>query len=87
MSGGTTTLVGRATVPNPTDRTGQPRKRQRDYVGSGLWVALCVSALIWSVPFLFMFLTSVKSRADVSQLSTWELPTDWMCQTSVRPST
>jgi raffinose/stachyose/melibiose transport system permease protein len=53
------------------------RKKPRDYVGIGLWVALLISAVAWFVPFAFMFLTSVKSKADINQLPVWSLPTTW----------
>lgn len=61
-------------LPSTTDR----RRRPRDWFGVGLWVALFVTALIWAMPFVFMLLTSVKSKADVSQLATWDLPTQWV---------
>lgn len=55
-----------------------PRRRRRDWVGTGLWVALLVSAVLWSLPFVFMFLTSVKSRADINSLPIWSLPSEWV---------
>ena len=60
-------------------RTKRDRSRvsQRDYVGIGLWAALLISALGWSIPFAIMFFTSVKSPADITQLPPWFLPTDW----------
>lgn len=59
-------------------RVAAPRRRRpRDWPGIALWIALVVSAVIWATPFLFMFLTSVKSKADVTQLPTWALPTTW----------
>jgi raffinose/stachyose/melibiose transport system permease protein len=53
-----------------------PRKR-RDWVGAGLWIALLISAFAWAVPFLFMFLTSVKSGTDIAQQDIWDRPTGW----------
>jgi raffinose/stachyose/melibiose transport system permease protein len=49
-----------------------------DYPTLGLWIALFVTCLLWAVPFLMMFLTSVKSKADITHLSTWDLPTQWL---------
>lgn len=59
----------------PTTRHGH--QGRRDYVGIGLWLALVVSALVWFVPFLLMFLTSVKTKPDINQLPIWSLPTVW----------
>lgn len=50
------------------------RRKPRDWVGIGLWISLAISAIAWAMPFVFMFFTSVKSVADVSQVSTWRLP-------------
>ncbi|WP_369051904.1 carbohydrate ABC transporter permease [Kineococcus terrestris] len=50
------------------------RRVRRDWVGVGLWVALAVSALFWALPFVFMALTSLKSRADINSSPTWALP-------------
>jgi raffinose/stachyose/melibiose transport system permease protein len=68
----TPVAVTQVRTPRPTGRRGR-----RDYVGIGLWLALVISALIWFVPFLLMFLTSVKSKPDLSQLPMWALPTEW----------
>lgn len=62
------------TPPPPALAVVRDRRRPRDWVGVGLWVALAISALAWALPFIFMFLTSVKSKADINQLSTWDLP-------------
>lgn len=51
--------------------------RRRDWGLVGLWIALVIAAIIWIVPFLFMFVTSVKSQADVANLAPWALPTHW----------
>lgn len=59
--------------------TTAPRRRaRRDWANVGLWITLFVSAAIWAVPFVFMFLTSVKSKADIAQTSTWSLPNEWI---------
>jgi raffinose/stachyose/melibiose transport system permease protein len=55
-----------------------PRQRKRDWVKAGLWLSVAVTCTVWAVPFLFMFLTSVKSKPDVARTSTWNLPTEWM---------
>lgn len=75
MSGAIATPV----LPTGADRARPtaPARRPRDYVGIGLWISLVVSAAVWFVPFLLMFLTSVKSKADLNQLSVWHLPSSW----------
>ncbi|PZF56184.1 carbohydrate ABC transporter permease [Curtobacterium sp. MCBD17_034] len=52
-------------------------RRRTDWGLIGLWIGLVVAAIIWIVPFLFMFITSVKSQADVANLAPWALPTHW----------
>ena len=52
-------------------------KRRLDYVGIGLWISLGVSSLLWFVPLLLMFLTSVKSKPDLNSLPMWALPSTW----------
>lgn len=37
----------------------------RDYAKAGLWIALVIAVLIWSVPIIFMIFTSLKSEADI----------------------
>jgi raffinose/stachyose/melibiose transport system permease protein len=37
----------------------------RDYAKIGLWIALAISVLIWSIPIIFMVFTSLKSEADI----------------------
>lgn len=51
--------------------------KRRDWGLVGLWIGLVIAAVIWIVPFLFMFITSVKSQADVANLAPWALPTHW----------
>lgn len=69
------------TVASPAktlQNSGTPAaKKRRDYVGIGLWLALIISALLWALPFVFMFFTSVKSNADISSNAAWALPTQW----------
>ncbi|WP_220458015.1 carbohydrate ABC transporter permease [Actinotalea sp. JY-7876] len=54
-----------------------PEPRRRDYAGIGLWIALVLTTLLWALPFAIMFLTSVKSNADISATDPWALPTSW----------
>lgn len=49
----------------------------RDYVGIGLWIALVITAVLWAMPFVFMFLTSMKTQAEISSGSAWALPDHW----------
>ncbi len=39
--------------------------RPRDYVRIGLWIALLIAVLVWSIPLVFMIFTSLKSEADI----------------------
>lgn len=63
--------------PLPATDAG-PRRRPRDWPGVALWVSLVVSSVIWALPFVFMVLTSLKSKADVTRSATWDLPQVWM---------
>jgi raffinose/stachyose/melibiose transport system permease protein len=49
-----------------------------DYIKIGLWVSLVVVGLLWAVPFYIMFVTSLKSPADIANTASWDLPTEWM---------
>src|SRR5690606_11631276 len=53
------------------------RRAPRDWVGIGLWAALAVTALLWFLPMVLMFLTSVKGKPDLNPLPMWALPTEW----------
>lgn len=53
------------------------RQRPRDWVGIGLWAALGVTALLWFLPMLLMFLTSVKTKEDLTARPMWALPQEW----------
>lgn len=66
------------TAPLGTTADTSLRRPPRDWPLVGLWITLFVTAAIWAVPFLFMFLTSVKSKADIAQTSTWSLPSTWL---------
>lgn len=70
--------AGPTHTPAAVPTTIVPRKKPRDYAGIGLWIALAISATVWALPFVFMFLTSVKSAADVNESPTWALPTSWV---------
>lgn len=50
----------------------------RDWTNVGLWITLLITSAMWAVPFIFMFLTSLKSKADIAQTSTWNLPSQWL---------
>ncbi len=58
-------------------RTATARPARRDWGLVGLWIALVIAAVIWIVPFVFMFITSVKSQADIANTAPWALPTTW----------
>lgn len=51
--------------------------KSRDYPGIALWISLVVTSALWLLPFLFMFLTSVKSQAEISAGGAWSLPVHW----------
>lgn len=53
------------------------RRRPIDFANIGLWIALFIVCIIWLTPMYMMFLTSVKSTADVTRLPTWVFPTQW----------
>jgi raffinose/stachyose/melibiose transport system permease protein len=59
-----------STVPpvagfSPKRRRRPFRGQPRDFVRIGLWIALALAVLIWSVPIIFMVFTSLKSEADI----------------------
>lgn len=60
-------------VPRPAGA----RRRRTDYAGVALWISLVVTSLLWALPFLLMFGTSVKTNADINQNPAWELPVEW----------
>ncbi len=51
------------------------RKTKFDPVMIGLWLALVLVALIWIAPFIFILLTSLKTRPDLMQTGAFGLPT------------
>ncbi|HLT68258.1 MAG TPA: carbohydrate ABC transporter permease, partial [Microbacterium sp.] len=53
------------------------RKRPVDWTGIALWIALAVTALLWFLPLFLMFMTSVKSKADLNTSAMWALPGTW----------
>ncbi|MCI9888661.1 carbohydrate ABC transporter permease [Micrococcales bacterium 31B] len=70
----TTTAASR-----PTAATGGASPRRKvDYLNRGLWVALALTAVLWFLPLLLMFFTSVKSKAELNAQPVWALPQDWM---------
>lgn len=52
-------------------------RRRTDWFTVGLWISLFFAALLWSVPFLIIFFTSVKTNADASSIAPWLPPTEW----------
>ncbi|QOR70397.1 carbohydrate ABC transporter permease [Ruania alkalisoli] len=71
----TATAVARPTGTRTPD--GPRRRRPTDWTSIGLWVSLVITCLIWAIPFIFMFLTAVKTQADVSTRPVWALPELW----------
>lgn len=53
------------------------RKKPKNWALIGLWIALFLSSLIWILPFFVMFLTSVKTNADIAANPIWSLPEVW----------
>ncbi|MDN4491648.1 carbohydrate ABC transporter permease [Demequina sp. SYSU T00068] len=49
-----------------------------DYIKIGLWLSLVVTAALWAVPFYIMFVTSLKSKAEIANSAAWELPQEWL---------
>ncbi len=41
------------------------------------WSILSVLAIVWMIPFVFMFLTAVKSNQDIAANPPWSLPKVW----------
>lgn len=41
------------------------------------WAILAILALFWMIPFVFMFLTAVKSNQDIAANPPWSLPKIW----------
>lgn len=63
-----------ATLPR-TRRAGlQAPKHPRDYVRIGLWIALVIVMVTWAMPLVFVFLTSLKSEADIFSTSSFSIP-------------
>ncbi len=77
MSDKIATPVAVAAAPRHLEHLATARRRRRNYGGIALWVALVVTSLLWFLPFFVMFLTSVKSNADISSSAPWALPTSW----------
>lgn len=75
----TTTIVtaGSRSSRDRGIRTAGERRRRVDYAGVALWISLVVTSLLWALPFLLMFGTSVKTNADINQNPAWELPVEW----------
>ena len=63
--------------PETTTAREGGRRRRTQWGLVGLWIGLVISAIVWIVPFLFMFVTSVKSAPDIANNAAWSLPTVW----------
>jgi len=50
------------------------RVKSRDYIRIGLWIALLIAVLVWSVPIIFMVFTSLKSEPDIFGTPAFEPP-------------
>jgi raffinose/stachyose/melibiose transport system permease protein len=64
------------TLSAPSTDAPHREKSQRDWVLTGLWLALAVVALIWIAPFVFIVFTSLKSNAAVMSSSAFAPPVD-----------
>ena len=64
-----------ATLPRARSRAKlNAPKHPRDYVRIGLWIALAIVMVIWAMPMVFVFLTSIKSEADIFSTSSFAIP-------------
>ena len=72
-----TALTSGRVVRREASAAADARRRPTDWVGIGLWTALAVTALLWFVPMVLMFLTSVKGKPDLNTLPMWAPPTEW----------
>lgn len=70
------TIVNRRSAAR-ADAATPGRKRRVDYPGVALWITLVITSIMWAIPFLLMFLTSVKTNADIQQNPAWALPEAW----------
>jgi raffinose/stachyose/melibiose transport system permease protein len=70
-------LATPAIGPDVLSDTPRTRRGRLDPVNIGLWIALAITALLWFLPLLLMFMTSVKSKPDLNTLPMWSLPTTW----------
>ncbi|CAM2142542.1 raffinose/stachyose/melibiose transport system permease protein [Pararobbsia alpina] len=52
-------------------------KPPRDWVLTGLWIALILVAAIWVMPFIFIVFTSLKSDAEIYGSGAFMPPTSW----------
>jgi raffinose/stachyose/melibiose transport system permease protein len=66
-----------STIELASTRRESAHRRRPDYARVGLWIALAVTALLWFLPLVLMFLTSVKNDADLNSLPMWALPGTW----------
>lgn len=72
-----TATLATAAVATSRRSAAPRRRRRRDYVGIALWISLVISSLLWALPFVLMFLTSVKTSPDINANPAWALPAEW----------
>ena len=73
-----TTSPAPVRIKSRRERTFTTPSGNPDYVKIGLWLSLVVTAMLWAVPFYIMFVTSLKSKAEIANSAAWELPQEWM---------
>ncbi|MDM4761551.1 carbohydrate ABC transporter permease [Galbitalea sp. SE-J8] len=61
----------------PSVRSGVRRRARPDWFRAGLWVALLLALIVWSIPFLVMVFTSFKANADAAASAPWLPPSEW----------
>jgi raffinose/stachyose/melibiose transport system permease protein len=67
-------LDARQHVDGPRQRAPKP---PRDWVLTGLWIALVMVAAVWILPFVFIVFTSLKSEAEIYGGGAFLPPTAW----------
>jgi raffinose/stachyose/melibiose transport system permease protein len=63
--------------PQTPSRRQKASKPPRDWVLTGLWIALIAVALIWVMPFVFIVFTSLKSEQEIYGSGAFMPPTSW----------
>lgn len=61
----------------PSGKLRVPKRRKPvDWVLVALWISLFVVTLIWFIPFVLMFFTSLKSTVDINTSYPWQPPVE-----------